>query len=157
MNNGGFVLNRVGFQQFFDDLCSRVIRPLTHLFFGEAAAKLVEGHHSFMICYNLHEDTQLADHKDISDITLNLCLGKEFTGSEVHFYGMQPSVLRSTLPNTHLTQHKKMNVTHKPGWALLHYGHHTHGTEKLTSGSRSNVVVWTMSTEKLRQQLENAY
>jgi hypothetical protein len=157
MNHCGFVLNRIGFQQFLDDLCSRVIKPLTRIFFGEEASNLVEAHHSFTIGYNLHEDTQLADHKDISDVTLNICLGKQFTGSEVHFYGMQPSVLRSALPNTHLAQHQRMDVAHKPGYALLHFGHHVHGTNQLTSGSRWNIVVWAMTTKKLQRQLEYAY
>ena len=40
----------------------------------------LDSHHGFIVEYAVGKDASLDFHVDASDVTLNVCLGKEFTG-----------------------------------------------------------------------------
>ncbi|CAF1020494.1 unnamed protein product [Didymodactylos carnosus] len=84
--------------------------------------------HSFIIKYKLGEDIELKEHQDDSFITLNICLGKQFTGSQLYFY--EENTMRKY---THM---------HNVGYGILHFGNVIHGVEPLTDGERWNLVLW---------------
>lgn len=54
----------------------------------------------------------------LGELTLNLCLGKEFTGGELYFRGLLED------PSTH---DEKFIYNHVPGVSLFHIGKHRHG------------------------------
>jgi len=56
--------------------------------------------------YKLTEDLDLGFHYDDSDITLNVCLGKTFTGGDLYFKGLLKD------PSTH-SEH--FTFSHTPG------------------------------------------
>ncbi len=66
------------------------------------------------------------------EITINVCLGKQFTGSTLYFNGFPGK------PNKDL----KIEYNHTVGTALIHAGKHVHGVHKLESGERSNLIIW---------------
>ena len=79
MNNYGVVLNACGFEQTMDALQRDCVTPLARLLFPRQGGD-ADHHHTFMVQYRHGEDLGLDMHTDASDVTLNVCLGKDFTG-----------------------------------------------------------------------------
>jgi len=155
MNKYGFTINDIGFEEFTTLIMKQFITPMTSHLFGESWSSKCETNHSFVVKYSLGEDIQLKDHKDISDITLNVCLGKSFTGSKLHFYGRQSSTLSLPINNSgsYQREFQMIEFEHRVGTAILHLGQHVHGVDKLTSGQRWNLVMWSMTHEKMSSQM----
>lgn len=185
MNNYGVVLEELGFSTFYDQLLEYV-RPVVRVLYGESAASLLDSHHAFIVSrnvaifllidrslkvqYKISEDLDLGFHYDESEITINLCLGKKFTGlsffslcrpltfvegGTLYFRGLLE------VPETH---NEDFEYTHTPGRAIMHIGKHRHGANAIKSGvscsevyilsnnpqERYNLIVWWRSN-KLRQ------
>jgi hypothetical protein len=49
----------------------------------------LDSHHGFIVEYELGKDSKLDFHVDEADVTLNLCLGKEFKGGDLYFAGIR--------------------------------------------------------------------
>lgn len=118
------------FQNFYRELMDKYMRPISRLLFPE-----VMGYDSqtfgFSIQYQLNMDTSLQPHTDASAATLNINLNlpdETFTGSEVDFYD-------ACLGKTN-------RLTFTPGMAMLHRGNVPHAAQAITSGERSNIVLW---------------
>ncbi|WP_017446620.1 hypothetical protein [Gayadomonas joobiniege] len=118
------------FQVFYRRLMDKYIRPIGRLLFPE-----ITGFDSqtfgFSIQYEAGVDASLRMHTDASSVTLNVNLNlpdESFTGSEVDFY--DPSTGR------------KKRVTFTPGLALIHRGNVAHAAQPITSGKRTNMVLW---------------
>ena len=43
--------------------------------------------YGFVVRYATDEDRELAEHSDTSNVTLNVCLGREFIGGSLYFKG----------------------------------------------------------------------
>jgi len=84
--------------------------------------------------YKQGEDLGLDMHHDDSDVTLNVCLGRQFTGATLSFCG-----------GFGATDHRKHTHTyhHRVGRAVLHLGTHRHGADDIVSGERYNLIVWS--------------
>jgi hypothetical protein len=137
MNNYGVILDEIGFEDFFNKLTDEYILPFTQHLYPQDGGDTLDGHHAFIVQYKLTEDLDLGFHYDSSEVTLNLCLGKEFQGGSLYFCGLLKD--RST--------HKeKFEFHHKPGRALLHIGKHRHGANAIQGGERYNLIVWFTST-----------
>jgi hypothetical protein len=141
----GIVLNRRGamldkrsegflaapsFQAFYRELLDTYMRPIARMLFPE-----VTGYDSqtfgFSIQWQAGMDTSLRLHTDASAATLNINLntqGEEFTGSEVDFYDKATG--------------KVNRLSFKPGTAMIHRGGEAHAAQPITSGARSNFVLW---------------
>eukprot|EP00755_Sulcionema_specki_P000824 Sspe_Gene.115821::Locus_103956_Transcript_1_1_Confidence_1.000_Length_483::g.115821::m.115821 len=93
------------------------------LFAEHVAPSDTAEHFAFTIRYREGEDLALAPHTDASSATINLCLGRNFTGGGLTFHGTvsHPSV---------------------PGVAVVHRGMVLHEALPLLSGERSNLVIW---------------
>merc|ERR1712224_582644 len=69
------------------------------------------------------------EHRDASVVTMNLCLGREgYEGGRLYFVD----------PRTGERQYLRF----KPGTAVFHRGALRHSAEPITSGERTNLVVW---------------
>ncbi|MGH1439512.1 MAG: hypothetical protein ACRBBR_05325 [Cellvibrionaceae bacterium] len=118
------------FQVFYRELMDKYMRPISRLLFPE-----VMGYDNqtfgFSIHYQPGMDTSLQPHTDASAATLNINLNmpnETFTGSEVDFYD-------ANLGTTN-------RLAFKPGMAMLHRGSVPHAAQTITSGERSNIVLW---------------
>ncbi|VAH76721.1 unnamed protein product [Triticum turgidum subsp. durum] len=81
-------------------------------------------------------------HVDDSEVTLNVCLGKQFSGGELYFRG-----IRCENHVNSETQHEEMyDYSHVPGRAVLHRGRHRHGARPTSSGLRMNLLLWCRSS-----------
>ena len=105
-------------------------------------------------------------HTDACDVTLNVCLGKEFTGAGLTFCGLRGDATGNERRFSYRHKHVK-------GRAIIHLGHHRHGADdivrccaltcrlcgKLTAsafapsrttwqvtGERFNLIMWNKSS-----------
>jgi hypothetical protein len=140
MNNYGGVLDDIGFYKTFEELFLIYLRPILLLYFPNIADK-IDHHHAFIVQYKLTEDLDLGFHYDDSELTLNLCLGKEFTGGELYFRGLLED------PSSH---DEKFIYNHVPGVSLFHIGKHRHGAMPITAGERYNLIIWLKVPRSVR-------
>lgn len=117
------------FQDFYNDIMNRYMRPIARLLLG------TYGYDSqtfgFSIQYNPDKDRDLHAHTDASSATLNININlpdEKFTGSQVDFYDKSTG--------------KTVQTVFEPGKAMIHKGSVPHATHPITSGQRSNLVVW---------------
>ena len=72
-------------------------------------------------------------HVDNSDVTFNVCLGKEFTGAGLAFCGYMGEPAHRHLSHTY---------THRKGRCVVHLGRRRHGADDIASGERMNLIIW---------------
>ena len=132
MNNYGLVVNGIGMEGFIDAMQRDVLQPIASVLFPIEGCNF-DGHHSFLVRYKAGEDLGLDIHTDDSDVTFNICLGKEFTGSGLTVCGMMGS-----------SEHRQFsyNYIHKIGHCIVHRGRHRHGADDIKTGERINLIIW---------------
>jgi hypothetical protein len=118
------------------------VSPLASLFYPDVGGDSLDSHHGFVVEYQPGKDVSLDFHVDASDVTLNVCLGKEFTGGELYFRGVRCGLCQQTdwLPA------EEFQIGHVPGRAILHRGRHRHGAQPITGGARYNLILWCNSS-----------
>lgn len=147
MNAYGVVLRELGLEYAMDDLLSRCIAPLSDLLLPAHHPRTLDHQHAFVVEYFEGGDRELGFHVDDSEVTLNLCLGSEFTGSQVYFEGERCDVHRGDASS----EAERFEWAPRPGHALLHAGANRHGVRPLHDGRRTNLIVWARSTSHRRR------
>ncbi|MCH80625.1 putative PKHD-type hydroxylase, partial [Trifolium medium] len=142
MNRYGAVLDDFGLEPMLDRLMDDFVRPLSRVFFPEVGGSSLDSHHGFVVEYGEDKDLDLGFHVDDSEVTLNVCLGKEFSGGELFFRGSRCE--RHVNTGTH--SEEVFDYSHVPGRAVLHRGRHRHGARATTSGHRINLLMWCRSS-----------
>jgi len=142
-NRYGMVLNEVDFQNLLDALMDKLVNPLSNVLLPTACrcAFSFRSDYSFIIRYRQGEDLKLETHVDSSDITLNVCLGKKFTGGKLYFHGVKGSG-ESAKDYPSDSSNCKFKMDHLVGSAVLHRGNVVHGADRLLSGERCNLIMW---------------
>ncbi|XP_031101247.1 uncharacterized PKHD-type hydroxylase At1g22950 isoform X2 [Ipomoea triloba] len=113
MNKFGAVLDDFGMETMLEKLMEDFIRPISKGF-----------------------------HVDDSEVTLNVCLGKQFSGGELFFRGIRCE----KHVNTETQPEESFDYAHVPGRAVLHRGRHRHGARATTAGQRINLLLWCRSS-----------
>ncbi|KAM1214428.1 hypothetical protein ACFX2I_010970 [Malus domestica] len=142
MNRYGCVLDDFGLETMLDKLMEDFIRPLSKLFFPEVGGSTLDTHHGFVVEYGSDRDVELGFHVDDSEVTLNVCLGKQFSGGDLFFRGVRCD----KHVNSETQSEEIFDYTHVPGRAILHHGRHRHGARATTSGHRVNLLLWCRSS-----------
>lgn len=122
-------LGAPNFQAFYNDMMNRYMRPIARLLLGTYGYD--NQTFGFSIQYNPDKDRDLNPHTDASSATLNININlpdEGFTGSEVDFYDKSTG--------------KTVRTVFESGKAIIHRGSVPHVTHPITSGQRSNLVVW---------------
>jgi hypothetical protein len=145
MNNYGIILNEIGWRPMVNVLQDGILSKIAERYWPHI--KPFDKHHTFIVRYKDSEDKGLDMHTDDSDVTFNLCLGREFTGAGLSFCGVmgQPD-------------HRKHSFTykHEIGRCCWHLGRQRHGADDIASGERLNLIVWNHSS-KYRATSEYKY
>lgn len=141
----GIVLNRRGamldrrsagylgaptFQAVYQQIIDTYMRPIARLMYPDVMGYDTQTF-GFSIAYRPDTDTSIQPHSDPSSSTLNINMNlpeEEFGGSAVDFFNLARTQLNS--------------VTFTPGSAILHRGPAPHEAHPITSGSRTNLVLW---------------
>lgn len=138
MNNYGVVLEELGFRPWLEEFISRVLNPVSAVYFGDWGGGFLDSHHAFTLRYQVGKDETLDRHMDLSEVTLNVCLGGHFEGADLYFHGRR----------AHVDEDQELGLlTHSPGVAILHVGQQFHGVHRLTKGERHNMVIWGRSSQ----------
>lgn len=138
LNRGGAMLDprsegylaAPSFQSFYRDLMDTYMRPIARLLFP-AIAGFDTQTFGFSINYKPSTETSIRPHTDASSVTLNINVnvpGETFTGSTVDFYDQ--------------TSDQVDSLTFEPGTAMIHRGDVPHTAQPITSGERTNLVLW---------------
>ncbi|CAH9114737.1 unnamed protein product [Cuscuta europaea] len=142
MNKFGAVLDDFGMENMLDKLMEDFIRPISRVFFSEVGGSTLDTHHGFVVEYGIDRDVDLGFHVDDSEVTLNVCLGKQFSGGELFFRGVRCE----KHVNTETQPEETFDYSHVPGRAVLHRGRHRHGARATTAGQRVNLLLWCRSS-----------
>ena len=138
MNKFGLILNEIGMEPIMSHLLSSYLAPLCEMLYPhENVAVGLDHHHTFVVVYSQSGDKGLDMHHDASEVTVNVCLGREFSGSGLIFCGEAGK-----------TDHRKKRHTysHAKGRAVIHLGRQRHGADGITSGERMNLIMWARSS-----------
>lgn len=146
MNNYGAVLDSFGFAPMLQQMMTDSVAPLASLFYADVGGATLDSHHGFIVEYAVGKDTSLDFHVDASDVTLNVCLGREFTGGTLYFRGIRCQVCQETAPRPE----EEFEIEHVPGRAILHRGKHRHGANPILDGQRYNLILWCNSSRFAR-------
>ena len=80
-------MNHIGMHPVLSRLQRTLLQPISNLLFPVQADGGFDGHHSFMVQYKAGQDLGLDMHTDDSDVTFNLCLGRNFSGASLTVCG----------------------------------------------------------------------
>ncbi|XP_047340762.1 2-oxoglutarate and iron-dependent oxygenase domain-containing protein CP2-like [Impatiens glandulifera] len=142
INKFGAVLDDFGLKSMLNKMVEDFISPISAVFFSAVGGTTLNSHHGFVVEYGVDRDSDLAFHVDDAEVTLNVCLGKNFSGGELYFRGVRC--------NEHIDSNAKreeiMDYVHVPGRAILHHGRNRHGAKVTKSGHRVNLLVWCRSS-----------
>lgn len=84
------LLSELGFDDsFMDPLRKDYLLPVAQLLYPDWVGKGLNSHRSFVVKYTMDEDVELSYHFDNAEVTLNVCLGRSFTGGELYFGSMR--------------------------------------------------------------------
>ncbi|KAJ9563594.1 hypothetical protein OSB04_008754 [Centaurea solstitialis] len=89
MNKYGAVLDDFGMESMLEKLMEDFVRHISKIFFPDVGGYSLDSHHGFVVEYGMDRDVELGFHVDDSEVTLNVCLGKQFTGGELFFRGVR--------------------------------------------------------------------
>lgn len=166
MNNYGAIVNGLGFGTSMNALIEAVVCPLAGALFPAHGglefggthhrcapqfacacvlrrSRASRGSRSFLVKYKMSEDLSLNKHRDASDVTLNVCLGRTFTGGTLFFHGEGERLFAATATGERLpSAERTLSLQHVRGMGVMHIGDHIHGADPLTSGERWNLIVW---------------
>ena len=134
MNNYGVLLYELGLDEpLVTPLRERFLQPLMALLYPDCGGGWLDSHRAFVVKYAPGQDRELGCHYDNAELTLNVSLGKAFTGGALYFGDLfqVPSALAHPL-----------EVEHVVGQGILHRGGQLHGARPLGTGERWNLVVW---------------
>lgn len=142
MNQYGAVLDDFGMESMLERLMNDFISPISRVFYTEIGGTSLDSHHGFVVEYGINRDVELGFHVDDAEVTLNICLGNEFSGGELFFRGVRCD----EHVNSDIQPGEIFDYPHVPGHAILHPGRHRHGARPTTSGNRMNLIIWCRSS-----------
>ncbi|KAL8248522.1 hypothetical protein R6Q59_005390 [Mikania micrantha] len=142
MNKFGAVLDDFGMDAMLEKLTEDFVRHIAKIFFADVGGFSLDSHHGFVVEYGFNRDIELGFHVDDSEVTLNVCLGKQFSGGELYFRGVRCDQHM----NTEALPEEIFDYSHVPGHAIIHRGRHRHGARATTAGQRINLLLWCRSS-----------
>ncbi|KAG2265396.1 hypothetical protein Bca52824_072475 [Brassica carinata] len=160
LNIFGVAFDDFGFESMLQKLLEDFIRFCLYLLsvlFPEVCGSGLDSHHGYVVEYGEYIETDAGNthiilhfHVDDSEVTLNVCLGKQFSGGELYFRGVRcANHMKSPEKNLPLEHY---DYPHVPGQAVLHRGSHRHGAKAITNGIRANLIMWCRTVEdRLRE------
>ncbi|KAI3744363.1 hypothetical protein L1987_57442 [Smallanthus sonchifolius] len=123
MHRFGVALDDFGMKGTLDWLMRDFISHISKILFPDVGGCSLDSNHGYVVEYGMGRDVDLGFHVDDSEVTLNVCLGTEFTGGD-------------------LFSEEIFSCSHARGTAIIHRGFHRHGALATTSGHRFSLVMW---------------
>lgn len=152
MHAAGVELHRVHLDAWAQDLHQQVLADLAHRLFPDHAPRPPPDLHSFSVDYGPTGDTDLAQHVDDAQVTVNLWLGGDATGSAVVFEGVRCLMHLDVDPRPD----EVFAWRGRPGTALVHAGLHRHRTEPVGQGQRDALIFWLQDPAVRQARFDDA-
>jgi hypothetical protein len=143
-------LDRIGLSWLNDLLFHLIIKPISrHLFKeSETSGGELDWRQGYVAAYSASPSQtrprqRLVPHTDDSEVTLNVCVGDDFSGGNLRFRD-----LRGATPGAG----RDLLGEYKPeiGRAIIHAGRHFHEVTEVTSGDRFAYIIWARSWSGVR-------
>ena len=84
------LLDELGFDdRFLNPLFEDYLKPLSRILFPEEGGSTLDSYKAFTVKYDMQNDQSLGYHFDNAEVTLNLCIGKNFIDGELYFGDMK--------------------------------------------------------------------
>ena len=85
------LLSELGFDEGFMNILRKdYLMPIAKLLYPEwVGLRGLDSHRAFIVKYTIAEDVELSYHYDNAEVTLNVCLGKQFKGGDLYFGPMR--------------------------------------------------------------------
>ena len=142
MNSYGVILDNFGFEDCLQKLMEGVVVPFARQLFADVGGASLDKHHGFTVEYAVRKDVELGFHVDASDVTLNVCLGRDFQGGDLYFRGIRCDLCTQT----EARPEEEFAISQVVGRAILHRGRHRHGARPVRAGERHNLILWCNSS-----------
>jgi hypothetical protein len=136
MNKYGTTLDEPEVERWLREVMSAYVMPIARKHYPDFGA--LKRPYGFTVDYS-SKQRSLSEHIDgPSAVTLNVCLGGDFKGGAL------------VLLNRRCKRHEDIptrpeevfEIEQKIGQAIVHLGHHQHRARQITSGTRSNLILW---------------
>lgn len=138
MHEAGAELQLLGLETWAHGLFTDVLAELAHRLLPAHAPTPPPQLHAFSVDYGPSGDTDLAQHVDDAQVTVNLWLGGDAADSSVIFEGLRCLMHLDAPP----TDEECFAWRGRPGVALVHAGLHRHRTRPVGPGQRDSLIFW---------------
>jgi len=129
-NPNGLQLKEFGFENFVRSLLSEHLLHLIRLLFPKHSTVAKFGDvYTKVVKYSQGHEEDWPMHEDASDITINICLGAEFVGTDLILMGTADE-----------GDDQVIQYRHRPGRLIMHEGANRHGVSWLKSGTRYSLI-----------------
>lgn len=136
-------LDALGLGWLNDLLFHFIVRPVAAQLYrdSELAGGDLDWRQGYIAAYSaspteIKPRQRLVPHTDDSEITLNICLGDEFDGGLLNFWGIRGSTTAGQFVGEYTPQ---------VGRGIFHVGRHLHEVTEVTSGNRFAYIQWARS------------
>jgi 2OG-Fe(II) oxygenase superfamily len=151
-------LSDVGLDWLVNLLFNLVVQPISrHLFakeLGSGTGRSLDWKQAFVAGYSPKPSSSpssaaaprqhLVPHTDDSEVTLNVCLGRDFEGGVLEFGELRGQSSRHEPANSDRVYEPQS------GRGVIHAGRHFHAVSPVTSGSRYSLILWARSWSGIR-------
>ncbi|HCH61554.1 MAG TPA: hypothetical protein DFR83_02035 [Deltaproteobacteria bacterium] len=152
MHEAGADTHLLGLDQWASGLASDVLAELAHRLLPDHAPQPPPDVHAFSVDYGPSGDTDLAQHVDDAQVTVNLWLGGDAADSAVVFEGVR-CLMHLDIP---LHRTEEFAWRGRPGVALVHAGLHRHRTRAVGAGQRDSLIFWLQDPVVRAARFEDA-
>lgn len=137
------LLDELGlYDNFVTPLRENYLTSICRILYPDLVGDGLDSHKAFTVTYKMTGDHELSTHFDNAEITINICLGKQFEEGSLYFGGMKDDP-----PNSCLYK----EVKNRLGYGVLHRGQQVHGALPIENGERHNLIIW-MRSSKVRNK-----
>ncbi|MDG1049437.1 MAG: hypothetical protein P8M11_12955 [Planctomycetota bacterium] len=141
MHDHGVMTGSIGMDGLVDQVREHLSAEIS-AHFPLQGGEAIDHHHSYLVEYGRGLDEDLGFHVDDSEVTVNLCLGEEFSGAELLLLGARCDVHRQSP----VTESEVIEIEHQPGQAVIHAGRQRHRVDPIQRGVRRNLIAWLRSS-----------
>lgn len=153
MHEAGAETHLLGLDAWAKGLSSSVLADLAHRLLPQHAPTPPPAVHAFSVDYGPTGDTDLAQHVDDAQVTVNLWLGGDATDSAVVFEGLR-CIMHLDVP---IGSAEPFAWRGRPGVALVHAGLHRHRTRAVGTGQRDSLIFWLQDPEVRAARFDEAH
>eukprot|EP00536_Pseudo-nitzschia_multiseries_P005534 jgi/Psemu1/295917/fgenesh1_pm.104_\ len=144
-------LDLLGMTWLNDLVFHLVVKPVSAQLYKDTELEggELDWRHGFIAAYSSDPTSskprqRLVPHTDDAEVTLNLCFGDQFTGGDLHFWGIRGDQTAGTFVGEYRPE---------VGRAVLHSGRHLHEVTEITSGNRFAYIQWARSWGATRKDV----